>query len=362
MKITKIFKKGLNRFKAFGVKRASLVAIKDMRAGNNFVKLTKDQEKEVQEYWMKYWGEKIDLRWHEYFYYANKEFSPRYIPVYIKNAYIDPNIKNAKMTAIYSDKNMIDKLVGAYVKLPKTHIKNINGIYYINNKVVSMQEAIQACLNLEDAVIKHSIESCQGKSIIRFKSVDGKVFGKDCPDSIAVLFEQYGQDFIVQDAIKQCPQIASLNPTSLNTIRIMTYWSKSGIVPVFSVIRMGRSGAVVDNASAGGLYCGVNLDDGSLKEFAYTLSPFSTHSTTDSGVALKDFKIPQFNELKEKAIELHSYLPYTKLIGWDLCVDDQNEIELVEINAANPGMFQAATGPAFGDYTEEILEFCRTKK
>ena len=146
---------------------------------------------------------------------------------------------------------------------------------------------------------------------------------------------------------------------NLNTIRIMTYWSQNdGIVVLFAVVRMGRSGAVVDNASAGGLYCGIN-PDGSLKEYAYTLHPFSRCDKSDSGILFKEFKIPYFEELKKKARKMHENLPYAKVIGWDLSINDKDEIVLVEINASTPGLFQAATGPAFGDYTEEILSYTR---
>jgi D-alanine-D-alanine ligase-like ATP-grasp enzyme len=48
-------------------------------------------------------------------------------------------------------------------------------------------------------------------------------------------------------------------------------------------------------------------------------------------------------------------LPYAGFIGWDLAVDNNKEIVLVEINASEPGLFQAATGPAFGEYTMDIF-------
>ena len=355
-----VVKKMVNLVKIALVKKSAMTSIKKMRSGKIYAKLTKHQIKEIQSFWLQYFGQRVNLKWHEYFYKVNGEFSPKYIPVYIKNAYIDPKLKNPKMAIVYSDKNMIDSLVGGCVKLPKSYVKNINGVYYIDKKVVTKEDAIVACQNIEDAVIKHTLESCQGKSILRFSCKNGIVKGKNCPETIKILFDQYEKDFIVQEAIQQSPEMAKLNPSSLNTIRIMTYWSKNdGVVPVFAVVRMGRLGSVVDNASAGGLYCGVNLEKGSLKEYAYTLTPFSSHSHTDSGVVLKNFTIPNFSKLKEKAVELHSYLPYTKLIGWDFSIDNNNEIVLVEINASNPGMFQAATGPAFGDYTEEILDLCR---
>lgn len=333
-------------------------SIRKMRAGGAYKSLTASQEKEIQSFYQKYWGEKVSLKWHEYFYYLNNEFSPRYMPTYIYYGKIIPKLNNHRFGAIYSDKSMAEKLLGDRIKQPKTYVKNINGIFYVDDKVVTKETALSACMNIDDAVIKHSIDSSQGKSVSRFSCKNGVVIGKNCPNSIEKLFDVYKTNYLIQKAIQQHPEMARLNPTSLNTVRIMTYWSKQGVVVLYAVVRMGRVGAVVDNASAGGLYCGVK-EDGYLKEKAYTLVPFSEHTKTDTGVILKDFRIPMYNELKKKAVELHQQLPYSKFIGWDLSVNKDNEIELVEINANCPGLFQGATGPAFGDYTEEILECCK---
>ena len=332
--------------------------IKKMRSGGMYTKLSNEQKEEIQGYFNKYLGNKIKLNWHEYYYYVNKEFSPKYIPTYIYYGKIIPKLNDSKIGIVYSDKNMIGKLVGERVKYPNTYTKAINGVFYVDDKIVSKEEAINACLDIKDGIIKHSIESAQGKSVLRFKSHKGLVEGKDCPNTMKELFDSYKTNFVIQDAIQQHPEMAKLNPTSLNTIRVMTYWSKKGIVALYSVVRMGRLGSVVDNASAGGIYCGVN-PDGTLKGEAYTLAPLTVHKKTDNGIVLKDFKIPMYEEIKAKAVELHQQLPYSKFIGWDLCLDANNEIELVEINANCPGLFQAATGPAFGDYTEEILDYCK---
>ena len=333
--------------------------INQMREGKSYVVLSSEQESQVQNFYKQYYGKKINLKWHEYYLFVNNEFSERYIPTYIYYSEIASKLNDSKMSFAYSDKNMIKQYVGNIITLPKTYVQNRNGIYYVEDNIVSKETAMQACLNIPDAVIKHSLDSSQGKSILRFKSENGTVSGPGCPSSIESLFDLYGKNFIVQAAIQQCACLSQLNKSSLNTVRIMTYWSKSGIVPVFAVIRIGRSGAVVDNASAGGIYCGVNINDGSLKEYAYTLHPFSAHTHTDSGVCLKDFVVPKFDLMKAKAIEMHKQLPYAKLIGWDLTINIKDEVELVEINARGPGLFQAATGPAFGKFTEEILEVAR---
>lgn len=332
--------------------------IEKMRKGDSFTKLTPDQEHAVQSYFQKYTRKKIDLAWHEYYMFANGLFSEKYLPTYLYYRHIVPKLNNSRFSVAYADKNMMHKLLGDRVKMAHTYVQNINGIFYSEEKVISKKEAVQLCQNIEDGIIKHSIDSMQGNSITRFSSTNGKLNGKKCPETIDELLTEYGSNYVVQAAIQQCYEMSKLNPTSLNTIRVMTYWSQNdGIVPLYQIVRMGRSGAVVDNASSGGLYCGVEKD-GKLKEHAYTLYPFSKHTQNDHGIIFKNFSIPSFHKLLEKAVELHAQLPYTRIIGWDLTIDKDNEIVLVEINANKPGVFQVATGPAFGQYTDEVMEFC----
>lgn len=330
--------------------------IDEMREGEIFKKLTPLQIAEIQSFYSKNWGEKINLKWHEYYYYVNGMFSPEYIPTYIYYTKICPKFNDPKLMKLYSDKNMIDKLIPT-AKKPKTYIKNINGHFYINGwEPTTIDKAIEACNNLDDAIIKHSTETCKGKSVTRFSSNTGQAFIKNnsSTQSVKELLLSYDKNYIVQSAILQCEEMASLNPTSLNTIRIMTYKRKEDVVILYSVVRMGRKGTVVDNASAGGMYCGIN-SDGHLKKEAYTLTPFSTNYISDNGVKFESFVIPKFEEMKKLVKNWHNELPYAKLIGWDLAVDNNNEIILVEINASEPGLFQAATGPAFGKYTAEIF-------
>lgn len=334
--------------------------LEKMREGGCFTPLTNEQKKEVEDFYLKYYGRKIDVSWHEYYLFANGEFSPKYLPTNVYYHYIYPKLNCQHSVLFYSDKNMIRKLLGDRVKLPKIYVQNINGIFYSDECVISKEKALSLCQNIDDAIIKHCLDTKQGKSILRFSSKNGNVTGKNCPQTVDELFEHYEMNFIVQGAIQQCDEMARLNPTSLNTIRVMTYWSQhNGIVPLFEVVRMGKQGSVVDNASAGGYYCGVN-NDGTLKKYAYTLTPYSKQTQLENGVVFGEFKVPIFDKLLAKAVELHAQLPYTKLIGWDFAIDRDMNIEIVEINAKTPGIFQVATGPVFGKYTEEVFEYCKS--
>lgn len=354
--VKQIAKKAIAYYKYVHAKRSHFNTINEMRQNAPIIKLTPEQEREIKQFYKINFGVDVDVRWHEYYSSVNGEFSTKYIPTYLYYTKICPKFNPPHLIALYSDKNMIDKLIPS-AKIAQTYVKNINGVFYIDGKPTSLEKAIEVCSNLEDAIVKHSIETCKGQSVTRFSSQSGMVSVKNdsTQKHIKDLLLSYNENYIVQSAIKQCDKMATLNPTSLNTIRIMTYKRQEDVVVLFSVVRMGRKGSVIDNASAGGLYCGVEMD-GRLKKDAYTLTPFSKYNESDNGVKFESFVIPKFEEMKSLVKEWHNELPYAKLIGWDLAVDENDNIVLVEINATPPpGLFQAATGPAFGDYIFEIF-------
>ena len=75
---------------------------------------------------------------------------------------------------------------------------------------------------------------------------------------------------------------------------------------------------------------------------------------TDSGVALDNYLIPSFDMVLAFVKDLHTRLPYFKLIGWDISVDINGQPVMIEWNRSAE-LSQVAHGPAFGEYTEEIL-------
>ena len=356
MSVKQIIKQSLEYYRYIQAKRSHIHTIDDMRKGCQIKPLSAEQKREIKQYYKENFGVDVNLKWHEYYSSVNGIYSPEYIPTYLYYTKICPKMNVPKQMAMYSDKNMIDKFIPS-AKIPKTYVKNINGYFYIDGSPASFEEAVKACDSLNDAIIKHSIDTCKGKSVTRFSSAAGSAFIKNnkSKQSVRDLLLSYDKNYIVQSAISQCDKMASLNPTSLNTVRITTYKRQSDVVVLFTVVRMGRKGAVVDNASAGGLYCGVN-QDGSLKKEAYTLTPFSKTEVSDNGVRFEEFVVPKYEEMIALVKQWHNELPYAKIIGWDLAVDENEDIVLVEINATPPpGLFQAATGPAFGKYIIDIF-------
>ena len=74
--------------------------------------------------------------------------------------------------------------------------------------------------------------------------------------------------FIIQDEVVQHPEMTRLNPSSLNTIRIDTFKEPVGGRRCCRHSCAWLWEMIVDNIGDGGLYAGVNLEDGTLKQHA----------------------------------------------------------------------------------------------
>ena len=147
--------------------------------------------------------------------------------------------------------------------------------------------------------------------------------------------------------------MSALNPTSVNTLRVLTFRSGMEILIVYVVVRIGKLGAVVDNQCAGGISTYVN-EDGTIGKFAFGGYDEDNILKTDTGIILDGYQIPSFDKVLEAVKYLHYQLPYYDLVGWDMAIDENGEPVVIEWNT-NTGLSQSAYGPGFGKYTERII-------
>lgn len=312
-------------------------------------KLTDEQKKEIQDFYKSIIGREIDLYSHEYFYSRTGVYSKYYIPTNFHQVELLGRANMLPYTNAYGDKNMTDVFLKG-VRQPHTILKNINGYYYVEGKPVSEEEAVASCQQLKNVLIKPTLYS-RGKGIQALEITNGitNIEGK----SVAELFHQYKKNFQIQERLKQHEQMSRLNPTSVNTIRIVTFRSGMEILLISVVVRIGRKGAVIDNQCAGGISAVID-EEGKLGKFGFGGFDQDNILRTDNGVTLEGFQIPSFDKVIEKVKELHFQLPFFDLIGWDMAVAHDGEPVLIEWNT-KVGLSQSAYGPGFGKYTERIL-------
>ena len=319
--------------------------------------LSQEQKKEINAYWKKLIGKEIPTYWHEYFYSRNGEFSVRYVPTCVYHSSLVYRLNMRPLTMAYTDKCSYDNYLSD-VRRPETIIRNINGYYFDDKHSITKKEAIERCKNLKDVVIKPSMIGMWGTGVRIISTDNGRV---DEKETVEELFDTFKENFIIQKKVVQHSEMSRLNPTSLNTLRVLSYHHGDEVVVLYTVVRIGRKDKLVDNETAGGINADICLKDGHIKDCAYGTPSEKRILTTDVGTVLKGFEIPSFNDVLATVKELHKRLPYFNLIGWDFGVDDTGKPVLIEWNRC-PDLSQTAHGPAFGDMTEEIVKFAMSQR
>lgn len=144
---------------------------------------------------------------------------------------------------------------------------------------------------------------------------------------------------------------------STATLRITTVYQDNGDVSVRACyLRLG-SGDETHVQSRSQIRVPINIKSGALHEVGYTAEWRETRIHPTSHVAFAGKVIPAFGECVRTVTELHGKVPYVRCIGWDVTVDREEHVRLMEWNGGHNGhSFPEATqGPCFADLGWERL-------
>ena len=316
----------------------------------NKLELSRSQKQEIQDFYKGLIGKTIDLKSHQYFYSRTGIYSKLYVPTYLYHVELIGRANMMPYRDALADKNMCDILLPD-IKHPRTFLKNQNGYYYIDNTPVTKEEAIRQCQNISGMIIKPSLNK-HGNGVKSLEVTNG-ITNHDGA-TIEKVFNRYKKNFQIQERVKQHEKMSALNPTSVNTLRIVTYRSGMEVIVVYVVVRIGRSGQVVDNQSAGGI-CAAVEEAGRISKAGHGGYNEDNIDRTDTGVVLDGYEIPSYEKAIEAVKRQHYHLPFFDIVGWDVAIDKDGEPVLLEWNA-NVGLSQSAYGPGFGKYTERIIK------
>lgn len=168
------------------------------------------------------------------------------------------------------------------------------------------------------------------------------------------------RDYIHEDALVQHEEIDKIHAGCINTIRFDTYVDRNNKVHVLNAfMRFGIGKNVVDNVHLGGVYVGVNMEDGTLKEYARGYEHFGYSDLKEhpeSNFPFKGFVIPHFAEACQLVTKATEFLP-DRYIGWDIAITKDGPV-VIEANQ-DPGIFSSDV--TYGGYLQhpvykEILE------
>jgi acylphosphatase len=152
---------------------------------------------------------------------------------------------------------------------------------------------------------------------------DGSVEAMSETDLLNHLKDDKG--FLVQEIVVQSDDYAVFSPSSLNTVRCLTFLGRSGEPEVAAVsLRMGDGRSVVDND---GIYCGVDMKTHCLlgpgltdDDDGWAVQVFERHPVSD--VTLPGYKLNRLDDIFATCKLAHRALGGPMTIGWDVAMTD----------------------------------------
>ena len=138
------------------------------------------------------------------------------------------------------------------------------------------------------------------------------------------------KQFLVEEYMVQHPLMASLNPSSVNTLRVVTVNKNDNVNIVTRAIRIGGGKNNVDNLDNGGVFTMFD-EDGIITKPAidHDSHVFEEHPVT--GVHFVGFQIPFAHEALEMAVRAARVVPQVGITGFDVAIGPDGP-QLIEGN------------------------------
>ena len=220
-------------------------------------------------------------------------------------------------------------------------LSHANGIFFDTTyRFVPMKAVRDRLFENHDQVVFKLDNSQKGRGI--------HVFNRD---SFEIQHISKLGNGLFQGYIKQHALFDEFQRNSVTTIRITTVYDDSGAVSVRAGhLKMG-SGTETHVQSTSSIKVPFDLKNGKLNDYGFTAEWAEIKSHPISRVPFSGKVIPAYLECICAVTELHKKVPYIRCIGWDLTVDIDENVRLIEWNGGhNDIKFSEATqGPCFAD-------------
>ena len=312
--------------------------------------LTAEQLDELKSVWGDIWDTGlVDPLWVQVYSDKTGIYSPEYVGSDIHYYNVEWSRIDYDYLRAFLDKNYMDVVLPC-VKHPVTLIRKIHGQYLdVDFNPMSKPQAIDKLYeNLDPGIVVKISRSSSGGKGVRFL---GKGSTKeDISEALDV-----DPDVAVQLVMRQHPEMAKMNASSVNTIRIICIILDGESIPLSAVVRIGNSGSRVDNFSSGGVGCGVK-PDGRLNDCGYTQKG-EQYDVHPNGFVFSEGFVPNFDKVLEAVKRCHMRVPMFGVASWDIAIDEDGEPVLIEYNVGGAGIdiHQYNNGPLYGKYRERII-------
>ena len=215
----------------------------------------------------------------------------------------------------------------------------IDGIYYSRDlKPLRETDLVDLLFEQDQRVFFKGDNSYQGRSVVIMTRADFPRAGRERL-----------VDGVFQAPIRQHEFFAAISARSTATLRITTARELDGAVAVKAAyLRVGRAADEIVRCRSH-VRVAVDIQTGALNDVAYMHDWRRIDEHPDTQFHFAGHAIPHFSEAAELCRSLHASCPHMLCLGWDVCIDQENQTKIMEWNARyNDIKFsEATTGPCF---------------
>ena len=195
-------------------------------------------------------------------------------------------------------------------------------------------EDLERVLNGKTKLVVKPVASSGGAGVEVLDTAERFASPEECLEYLNGLEGKY----IVEEYVEQKGFMHTMNPSSVNTVRIMTVRRPNGEITVMNAyLRVGQEGAPVDNVTRGGCFYVIDHRTGMMRkgrdEHAQCIPQFR------KGKDPVPVPVPRWEEAVTFCRSAHRHAPDgLNYVGWDVCISD-DELRLIEMNS-RPGWSQ----------------------
>lgn len=235
-------------------------------------------------------------------------------------------ISKSQMQCIY--RKMVEpevrKMFGNKVEFLKTYAPFVQRRWLVADE--ASPEQFRDMVTTVDCIVKPQSGTC-GVGIFKTTSSDLGDWKQ--------LYETCAKEhMLVEECVRECHELEEFNPSSLNTIRVVTISYKDKCEILGALFRMGTRGNFVDNTHAGGIFAPINVENGTIERDGMDSHRNLYPVHPDSGKQIKGFVIPQWDEIVSQCRKAACHVPGIIFAGWDICVLPSGKVEFIEGNHA----------------------------
>jgi hypothetical protein len=224
----------------------------------------------------------------------------------------------------------------------------VNGLFIdTDGKLISAADVKARLFSEHERVVYKLDGTAMGKAIHIFDRESFDV--RQATDLGNGLFQSY---------IKQHAVFDRFHAGAVATLRIGTIYKDDGTVsPRGCYLRFANPGETHVHGDTE-IRVPIDLATGAFSEIGYTCplwEEIPAHPA--SNAVFRGNVVPAFKECVSTVVGLHRTYPYTRHIGWDLAVDTEEKVRIIEWNGFGVGIFtiEMTQGPCFADLGWEKL-------